>query len=77
MSSSYDCVGGPEPHRHKLEPQGNRSHNLIYLFLTAAVAPCQQACLGYLPYNVFINFTLNTKSVVLKIFYGMTPISGT
>ncbi len=25
-------------------------------------------------YNVFIKFTLNTKSVVLKAFYGMTPI---
>ncbi len=28
-------------------------------------------------YNVFIKFTLNTKSVVLKVFYGMIPIPGT
>ncbi len=26
--------------------------------------------------NVFIKFTLNTKSVVLKKNYDMTPISG-
>ncbi len=39
---------------------------------------CKTKVLQLATYNiVIIKFTLNTKSVVLNTFYGMTPICGT